>query len=153
MKEDIQIRRLGGNDVRSFEALIYVFETAFETAHSQPASAAHLAKLLARPDFVVCAAFAGDVVVGGLTAYELTSYYTEAAELFIYDIAVHPEYRRTGIGQALMGFLQDYAAGVGSNEIFVAADREDSEALAFYEGTGGTPADVVHFSYDIAQRQ
>jgi aminoglycoside 3-N-acetyltransferase I len=74
----------------------------------------------------------------------------EASELFIYDLAVRPEFQRQGVGRALIAALRVAGAAEGISEAFVPADNEDTHALDFYRAVGGDPAGVTMFSFSGA---
>src|SRR4051812_6634102 len=101
--DNLVIRRLGTDDVMIAEKLIHLFKNAFNNDHATVAAKpSYLKTLLKRSSFVCFAAVYENEVIGGLTAYELPMYYSEYTDLFIYDIAVHANFRRMGIGKRLM---------------------------------------------------
>ena len=69
----------------------------------------YLSRLLAREDFWAFAASVDRQTVGGLTAHTLQLTRAEASEIFIYDIAVTPQYQRQGIGRQLVAALRTQA--------------------------------------------
>lgn len=143
----MEIRRLGPSDVvlasDTFATMASVFE---ESATS--VSVEYTRKLLVREDFWVIAALVGDAVVGGLTAHALPMTRSEATELFIYDIAVRPDYQRRGIGRALMTHLFTLGTAAGVEVLFVPAENEDTHALDFYRSVGGEPTAVTFFTFE-----
>jgi aminoglycoside 3-N-acetyltransferase I len=112
-----------------------------------PLGGNYLDELLRREDFWAIAALAGDEVVGGLTAHTLPMTRSEAAEVFIYDIAVHADHRRAGVGGLLISTLREAAHAAGGHDVFVSVDAADDEAIAFYRAVGGAQADVMHFTF------
>lgn len=72
---------------------------------------------------------------------------SESRELFIYDLAVHPDHQRRGIGRALVEALRALGTSEGIGVAFVPADNEDDHALAFYEALGGEAAPVTIFTF------
>jgi aminoglycoside 3-N-acetyltransferase I len=72
----------------------------------------------------------------------------ESRELFIYDLAVHADYQRRGIGRALVETLRVLGSAEGIDVTFVPADNEDDHALAFYEALGGEAAPVTIFTFE-----
>ena len=54
---------------------------------------------LGRHGFWATAAFNGHEIIGGITAYGFPLTRSQKCELFIYDIAVHVNRRRKGIGR------------------------------------------------------
>lgn len=145
---DIKIRKLTEKDVTAFEALLHLFNQAFEEERTL-SDAAHLSALLKNPQFIVMAAFSGEKILGGLTAYELPMYYGNETEIFLYDMAIHPDHQRKGIGKQLLAFLKDYCAQNKINTFFVLAHEEDTHALEFYHSTGGQREQVANFIYEI----
>ncbi len=145
---DIKIRKLTEKDVSAFEALLLLFNHTFEEDRTL-SSAAHLSALLKDPHFVVIAAFSAGKILGGLTAYELPMYYGNETEIFLYDMAIHPDHQRKGIGKQLLEFLKDYCAQNKINTFFVLAHEEDTHALEFYHSTGGQREQVANFIYEI----
>lgn len=88
-----------------------------------------------------------DTVVGGLTAHTLMMTAYEGAEVFLYDIAVDPDYQRRGVGRRLIDALRSEASSLGISTMFVPADDADTEALAFYSALGGVPNNVTLFEF------
>jgi aminoglycoside 3-N-acetyltransferase I len=67
---------------------------------NQTLSDAYLDALLSRTDFWAMAALLGQEVVGGITAHALPMTRAETTELFIYDVAVHADHQRRGVGRS-----------------------------------------------------
>ena len=125
-----------------FQLMAQVFEEP-----AAPLSDAYLVRLLSRAEFWAIAAFAGDDLIGGLTAHTLPMTSSESSEIFIYDIAVRSDRQRQGVGRQLISALQVAAQAQGIENIFVPADNDDSHALDFYRALGGEPASVTHFTF------
>ena len=119
----------------------------FDEDASATLSDEYLDRLLGRPEFWALAALRGDDVLGGLTAHTLPMTRAEVSELFIYDLAVRPEFQRQGVGRALVAALRVAGSAEGINDAFVPADNEDTHALDFYRAVGGDPASVTIFSF------
>ena len=144
------IRALGPDDVGPMKALLGVFGQAFDDAETYCASqpgGLYLQRLLGGESFIALAALDGDVVVGGIAAYELQKFESERSEIYIYDLAVAASHRRQGVATALIEELKRIAAARGAWVIFVQADRGDEPAIALYSKLG-VREDVLHF--DIA---
>ena len=75
-------------------------------------------------------AFDGNVLVG----FILSTVVFEDAETD--DIAVHPEYRRRGIGGALLGLVEEEAVRRGAARAFLEVRVGNTTALALYEKCG-----------------
>jgi aminoglycoside 3-N-acetyltransferase I len=139
-----RVQRLGPQDREVARTTFRLMAEVFET---QPKllSDAYLDALLGQPHFWAFAAMSGATVVGGLTAYTLMMTAFEGAEIFLYDIAVDPNYQRRGFGRRLVTALRREATALGISTIFVPADDEDTHALDFYSALGGTPSKVTFF--------
>ena len=86
-------------------------------------------------------------IIAGLTAHQFDSTYFEANEVYVYDLAVHQNFQRKGVGTGLMEELKRISCSNGDKEIFLQADIEDEYALKFYKKIGGIPENVIHFSF------
>jgi aminoglycoside 3-N-acetyltransferase I len=150
----IEVRRLGPAEVPRLRELNALFGEAFDdpnTYGAQPPSDAYLEDLLGRDHVVALVALAQDRVVGGLVAYELDKFESARREVYIYDLAVSEAHRRQGIATALIGKLQEIAAGRAAWVIFVQADYGDDPAIALYESLGARE-EVLHFDLPVGER-
>lgn len=145
----VTVRRLRGGDDALARELFTVMAETFEEEY-KPLGESYLRRLLAREEFWALAALVDDRVVGGLTAHSLPMTRDEATELFIYDLAVHPDHQRRGIGRRLLAELRRAASEVEIRALFVAADDADLHALDFYRGAGGAPSPVTFFTFPDA---
>lgn len=110
----------------------------------------NLQKLLERQDFMAVVAMEDEKVVGGLTIYMLQHYYHEKPLAYIYDLAVHTQWQRKGIGRKLMNETLMICKEYGAEVAFVEAEKEDAHAVDFYRITNpGDEMEVFHFSYDL----
>ena len=148
--EKLEVRKLTEEDVPAFHSLIDMFNLVFEEAEPTVSSDTNLLRLLSNNHFVAIAALSENEVVGGLTAYELPMYTSEHSELFLYDLAVKPDYQRMGIGKSLIRSLKDYCTSEGIELFFVLAHEEDEHAIEFYHSTGGRSEKVINFLYEAA---
>jgi aminoglycoside 3-N-acetyltransferase I len=148
--EKLDVRKLTEEDLSAFHSLVNIFNRVFEEAEPGVSSDTNLLQLLSNHDFVAIAALDENEVVGGLTAYELPMYSSERSELFLYDLAVKPEYQRMGIGKSLIRTLKDYCTSQGIDVFFVLAHEEDGQAIEFYRSTGGKSEKVINFLYEAA---
>ncbi len=146
MQPEIHIARLTGNEIERARELFLMVAEVFETER-KPLSDAYLARLLARPEFWAFAASLDGRMIGGLTAHTLPLTRLEEWEIFLYDIAVMPEYQRRGVGRRLVEALREQAAAEGITTVWVPADNEDTHALDFYQALGGEAAPVTIFTF------
>lgn len=146
------IRKLTSQDIISFQQLISVFEDVFEMKDFTMPPPAHLKALLNKSDFIAFAAFDEDEVVGGLTAYILTSYFNTSPDVYILDLAIKTDFQRNGLGKKLMEEIISYCKEQNMNEIFVQADEVDAHAVAFYQSLGGMAVHAVNFDFPLTIR-
>ena len=146
---NITIKQLTAGDTAEFVQMLRLFENVFEMQDFQMQGAGYLTSLLARKDFIVFIVQHEGMIVGGLTAHVLPSYYSESSEVYIYDLAVETTFQRKGIGKKLLLSLTEYCSLYGYKEFFVQADEPDTHALEFYLSAGGTAEKVVHFYYKV----
>ncbi len=142
----ICVERLGAGDVERARALFLLVAGVFET-ETGPLSDGYLERMLAREDFWAIEATADGRAVGGLTAFTLPLTRKEELEIFLYDIAVLPEFQRRGVGRELVAALRRLAAAAGIATVFVPADNQDTHALDFYRALGGEAAEVTIFTF------
>ena len=148
--QNFDVRRLAKDDIHLFQKLVDLFREVFEDDQPQT-SGSRLPALLQKSDFIAYTVLFEQEVIGGLTAYQLTNYYSGTPEIFIYDIAVSPNFQRKGIGKMLLHQIMEYCRAIGAKEIFVMAHAEDQEALEFYRKTGGEAEAVINFIYKPIQ--
>lgn len=147
---EFNLRVLGPDDLAAMHGMLTMFGIAFDdesTYNDARPDDAYLRRLLGSDTFVAIAALKGDVVVGGLAAYELRKFEQARSEFYLYDLAVAEADRRQGIATALIGELRRVAALRGGYVVFVQADLVDAPAIALYTKLG-VREDVLHF--DIA---
>lgn len=145
----IEIQKLSPYQLNEFIDLLDIFEDVFEMKNFESPHKEHLQELLAKDDFFVFVAVSEGEIIGGLTAYSLTQYYSEDPLVYIYDIAVLKKYQRKGIGKKLILGIKDYCTEIGVEEIFVQAEDADEHALDFYKSTGALSTKVTHFYYPL----
>ena len=145
----IEIKHLTKEDLSQFTALIKLFNVVFEEENPTTGSEANSLRLLDNERFIAIVALSENEIVGGLTAYELPMYYSDSSEIFLYDMAVKPEYQRMGIGKGLIQSLKEHCIKNGIQDFFVMAHEEDEHAIEFYRTTGGRAEKVVNFVYEV----
>ena len=121
------IGRLGVDDIERARELFMVMAGVFET-QARPLSDGYLMGLLKRGDFWVFAVVVDGRAVGGLTAFALPLTRVEQWEVFLYDIAVAPQYQRQGFGRELVAALREAASAAGIGVVWVPADRHEEFA-------------------------
>ncbi|MDG1708153.1 MAG: AAC(3)-I family aminoglycoside N-acetyltransferase, partial [Emcibacteraceae bacterium] len=150
---NFEIKQITCQDISALNSLLDCFEEAFDDAETYGENRpdhSYLKELISSDMFFALVAMKDDVVIGGLTAYELKKFERKRSEIYIYDLAVSNAYRRKGVASALIKELQPIALKRGAWVIYVQADSEDEPAVKLYE-TLGKREDVLHFDIpDVA---
>ncbi|MEO5582875.1 MAG: GNAT family N-acetyltransferase [Saprospiraceae bacterium] len=149
MKNKHLIIKLEHHDIMLFRNLLILFNEIFESDTDTIPGDIYLKSLLANPDFLVFVLLIEDKVLGGVTAYLLPKYYSEASELYLYDVAIHPDLQRQGFGKEMIETVKQYCLSHRISEAFVDAHEEDKHAYEFYQSTGGVADKVFHFTYKL----
>lgn len=126
--------------------LIEVFSQAFESDYKTTDE--YLESMLQNSTCMILGAEVDTRLVGGLVAFEMTPIHG-TKEFYIYDIAVHPEFQKQGLGKQLMEVLKQEAHVRGVGTIFVEVESEDIGAVAFYRAIGGEEVAVNHFNFNV----
>jgi len=145
----IEIKQLNVTDLALTQQLFILLQEVFEAEHPIKVSDTYTGKLLANPVFVAFAAIIDNELAGGLTGYISPMYNGEVSEMYIYDIAVKPEFQRRGVGKQLIAFAKEYCTKRGMLAMYVQANAEDGHALNFYRSTQAKEERVVHFTYTL----
>ena len=95
-------------------------------------------KFLKDPNNALFVAFIENKALGFLTANRLQRFDKRGAEVLLYEIGVHDDFRQRGIGKALIGAAKHWAKEAGADEAWVLTNRSNMAAIALYQSTGGT---------------
>ena len=102
---------------------------------SSPWSEASLGMLLAPPN----GGFAA-LVDGAVAGY--IGFLGVLDELEVTNVATHPEFRRRGVGRALVSALLDYARRESFRRVTLEVRASNAPAIALYESLGFTPCGI-----------
>src|SRR5262249_18999440 len=147
MNASVEVRVLAAGDAPALRRMLRLFGEVFDdlpTYTAQQPDDAYLERLLRSDTFVAVAAVSEQRLVGGIAGYVLPKFEQPRAELYIYDVAVDPGFRRRGIATAMIERLKRLAVERGIYVIFVQADYGDDAAVALYARLGRRE-DVMHF--------
>lgn len=97
---------------------------------------AHFFDLLGQARFVALGIFLGPVCGGYVTAYNIDG------EIEIVNIAVRPDFRRSGLGAMLVNGLQDFARHYDAGRIVLEVRAGNTPARALYARAGFCTAGV-----------
>jgi ribosomal protein S18 acetylase RimI-like enzyme len=126
------IRRLGQGD----DAAVVAAEALFDG----PAKPGATQRFLAEPGHHLLVAYADDAPVGFVTGVEVT-HPDKGTEMFLYELAVDEEWRRQGIGRALVDALGALSRRQGCYGMWVITDAGNDAALATYARAGAACED------------
>ncbi len=146
MTPDYTIRRAERTD--QVAAATQVLWLTFELS-AVPLSPAELDRVLARPNYHLFLAEAADGTVLGVATVQLVlASDLRSTEALLWDLAVHPDHQRRGIGRALVAHVRAWAEAEGHSAAFVLAEGDDAEAIAFYRRLPEAPeVEVRMFSF------
>lgn len=148
MKSKFEIKRLKTEDLVKFNSLFELFNPVFEE-EAKIVIEKNLLRLLGYDHFIANVALAENEIVGCLTVYELPMYYSDSSGIFLYDLAVKPEYQSMGIGKGLLQSLKEYCIENEIQDFFVMVHEEDEHAIEVYRATGGKAEKAVNFVYEL----
>ena len=147
--KNVAVRRLLPGETDQFFQLLQMFASGESQLknHSSPAENYVTAFLRNLKNHVLVATI-NNIVVGGLTAYELEMYKNEASEMFLFEIGVGEEYRQQGVGTLLIQKLKEVCIQKNIQQIFVITSRGNACALQLYNTTGGKgDTESILFNY------
>lgn len=148
--DDFRVLRLSTADRDLARVTFRLMVEVFGEEPAEPLTDDYIDLLLEPESFWAMAAVSGTTPVGGLTAHTLTMTRSQSSELFIYDLAVHPNHRRKGVGAALVSKLRVEAMAAGIQNVFVPAEADDQDAVSFYEAQHGDSEAVTIFTFRAA---
>lgn len=70
--------------------------------------------------------------------------YAYSEEVFLNELYVVPEARRSGVGSALVAAVRQWAHDLGADRLRLSVLEANAEGRAFWEALGGTPLNVVY---------
>ncbi len=143
----IEYLQLDVDNLDELVKLVKLYDNIFKMGPFEYPSNNYLKRILKNENIIFVVAKYEDEIIGGLTAHQLPSTYFEANEIYVYDLAVHQDFQRMGIGSKLIEELKGISCSNGDKEIFLQADIEDKHAIDFYNKIGGIPENVIHFSF------
>lgn len=108
-------------------------------------------KFLAKSDNALFVAFLDKQAVGFVTCYRLQRFDKRQAEVLLYEIAVHQNYRQKGVGKLLIKQVKNWAHDVKAHEVWVLTDRANQAAVRLYTASGGQEdqAETLMFSFRV----
>ena len=134
----IAVRRLLPNETGELLQLLKIFTSGDNQVNNRIyPSELYLEFFLQNKKNHVVVATINNMIIGGLTAYEIEMYKNETSEMFLFEIDVDENYRQQGVGTLLIQKLKDVCTQQNIKQIFVIASRGNYPALKLYNTTGG----------------
>jgi ribosomal protein S18 acetylase RimI-like enzyme len=123
----MEVRRATHADV---DAVLELWAAARSAAASTPDDAAAVERLLADGDGALLVAEADGRVVGALVAG------WDGWRGNMYRLAVHPDYRRRGIGRKLLDVGEAHLRSLGGRRVTALVAYDDTVAAGFWDAVG-----------------
>lgn len=140
MDDLVEIVRLGPGDEETVLTAAELFD--------HPPTMEWTTAFLASDDHHVLFALGDEGRAVGFVSGVETTHPDKGTEMFLYELAVHPDHRDRGIGRALVRTLADLARERGCYGMWVLTDADNNAALAAYRAAGGgEPAPQVMLSW------
>jgi len=98
---------------------------------------AYMRTFLSDDRHYLIAAYADDTPVGFILGYRLHRVDGPRSMMLLYEVGVLEQYRRRGIGRALVDELKRLAEENGCLKMFVATETSNGPAMALYRSAGG----------------
>ncbi|MBD0333551.1 MAG: GNAT family N-acetyltransferase [Chitinophagaceae bacterium] len=146
---DYQLKKVSCSDVRLFQDLLSLWQLEDGIINAVLPGQDYLLQLLSKDTFHLIVALSENTVIGGLTAFEIPTYFKEGTEMFLYEIGVDKKYRQKGIATAMIEMLIEICKERAIQELYVGTEVENLAAQKLYSSTGGKKEDVVWFTYRI----
>jgi ribosomal protein S18 acetylase RimI-like enzyme len=124
------IRRLDPGEEQVVLAAVELFDRAPTEAWA--------ARFLTSEGHHLLLAFDDEQPIGFVSGVE-TTHPDKGTEMFLYELSVHPDHRKRGIGRALVEDLGRLAREVGCYDMWVATEPDNESALATYRSAGAEP--------------
>ena len=139
----MKIRRLGPGD----EHIVLAGSDLFDA----PPTAAYTARFLSSEGHHLLVA-AGDAGPIGFISGVETTHPDKGTEMFLYELSVHPDHRRRGVGRTLVAALADLARDRGCYGMWVGTEADNVAALATYRAAGAAaPEPCVTLTWTFAR--
>jgi ribosomal protein S18 acetylase RimI-like enzyme len=144
MADELTVRRLGSGD----DADVMDAADLFDQPPKQP----WVGAFLRDPTHHLLIACRAGRPVGFVTGVEMT-HPDKGTEMFVYELAVAPDDRRTGVARALLHELSAVARSRHCYDMWVLTDADNTAALAAYRAAGASEeSEHVMLTWDWSER-
>ena len=139
----MQIERIREADLPALAAL---YEQLQPAEHSVQAMRKVLPTVGKDSNHILLGAKLDGKLVGSVLAVVCQMLFGQCKSFMVVeDVVVAEQYRRTGVGSALMGELEEYAIQTQCRYIILITDTDRKEAQCFYKSLGYESASYVAF--------
>ena len=132
-----EIRRLGEKDFSLALDLLSNWNVGGENYQHAPRSKNEIIHLLRNENNIVIAAISNEKAIGGLTGYILPMFTRKENKFFLYEIEIHKDYRRKGVGTNLLLEIFEFTKTLNIQSIFLLTEPSNHAAKSFYNKLGG----------------
>ena len=132
---DVEIRQVGPGDAA-------IFDRVADGVFDEPINPDRLAAYLAEPGHYLVVAMHRDAVVGQVAAV-VHKHPDKAAELYLDDVGVAPEFHRRGIARRMVEAMMAIGRELGCEEVWVGTEHDNVPARRLYESFGMEGKDFV----------
>ncbi len=133
----MQIRRLVEGEEEAACQLIGQVKFAIDEVTDVSLDPADMGALLADDRAYLLAAYVDDKPVGLVYGYRFPRLDGPRPMVFLYEVGVLAQYRRRGIGRALVEELKRFARESDCRKMFVPTQASNEAAMALYRSAGG----------------
>ena len=123
------------------------------SALKQKADVHAMSEYLRSSSDFLAVAFIEEIPAGFARGHYLRRLDGSRPKFMLYELETSPQFRRRGVGRALMHKMLEIARSVRALKMFVLTDESNSAAMSLYESTGGIRLrrDDVLFEFDLSK--
>jgi GNAT superfamily N-acetyltransferase len=152
----IHIIEAGVSDIPRLAPLFDAYRQFYEQASDLPGAAAYLTDRLERHESVIFLAEEATMPTAARTSpagftqlYPSFSSVSMCPHWILNDLFVSPEFRRLGVGAALLERARQFATGTGAKSMMLETAVTNKAAQALYESLGWK-RDDLYYTYELA---
>jgi len=150
----IQVIEAGVGDIPRLAPLFDAYRQFYEQAPDLPGAEAYLAERLVRHESVIFFAEATTPTASQTASAGFTQLYPSFSSIsmsplwILNDLYVAPEFRRLGVGAALLARARSFAAGTGATGMVLQTAITNKSAQALYESLSWK-RDELYYTYEL----
>lgn len=132
----MEVRKLGVDDVRVACELSRVFK-------DREVEPEYMLRFLSSPRNHLVVAFCDGIAAGFALGYETDRVDRDQTQMCLYEVDVHPNYRRRGVGRAVVNEMKRICKANNCVNMWVITHESNDPAKALYCSTGGARGDMA----------